>query len=918
MKQNFRRWPILIVLFIAGPLAPVTAQNALPNGDDSATVSCQHGVEFEKRGKLDSALILYSRCYQIRKRNGDIAGCATALESMGNLSFRMCAYRKAILCYQEGLAFYQSTQNDRGTGAMLNNLGLAFLTIGVYDTALQVLQRCLTFVEQRGNKYAIADACTNIGNVYVGRSDFQEAIPLYTRAAKLREEIGDSIGLSKAYNNMGVCHFYRDENEQALVYFERVLQMREQLRDTLNLSSVLLNLGLIQSRRGRYASAVRYFNRSIESALRIQDRHSMLVAESGLGTVYLEMGDYRKALDCHLRSVASAEELEIAALLAAALQNVGSTYARLGDMDRCQQYYQQSLRVSEDLGDKRMMAGNLIELGAHFESQGDLVNARAKYTAGLRLSQEVENPTGIGMAKCRLAGLNVHAGAYDAALEDYGQALNIFEQIGDVRNAAWVRRSVGNMFRSTGDLGGAILSLQLSLDAATSIGALAEMRDTELGITDLAAAMGDYKTAYEHFRSYGALRDTLINERTRLQIHELTARYDQARLEKDIAILQRDKQERSLVLLRQSEELRARGLETVQNIQRIRILTQDKEIQALKLDSSDAAMRLVQVEKERMINQAALWRKSDELKSARLETAHVQLFSLFIFTVLLIVIGLLAIRQARTKRREAALRAESAEFATRAALAESHRLIAERERREKEMQRNLSRQLVQTQEQERARIASDLHDGLGHEFIMINNLSANALHHLEDPARLRSCLHQVATMTEEAIQNIREISHNLRPSGLDRAGLTETLWGMLHDVRESTAIHVDAQIDMIDGCIGSEEAITIYRIVQEATSNVIKHARATTLRVHVRHAINTIDIAIEDDGCGFVIPDSESMESNHNGIGLSGMRERVRLLSGSLNVISNPGTGTRIAISIPLHTIDNDYDRMISEAVHET
>lgn len=212
-------------------------------------------------------------------------------------------------------------------------------------------------------------------------------------------------------------------------------------------------------------------------------------------------------------------------------------------------------------------------------------------------------------------------------------------------------------------------------------------------------------------------------------------------------------------------------------------------------------------------------------------------------------------------------------------------------KKETEVQREFSRRLLDSQEQERKRIAAELHDSLGQDLVIIKNRADNELQRSETPA---SRLDEISSVASEAIQNVREISYNLRPYQLDRMGLTRALQSITTRIAQSSAIVFSIDVQNIDGLLPRELEIHLYRIVQEAANNIIKHSGATEACFTVARTQDAITVDISDKGKGF----DQAMQTG--GLGLRGITERVAILSGTLSLSSSLGSGTKIVINIPI------------------
>ena len=221
-------------------------------------------------------------------------------------------------------------------------------------------------------------------------------------------------------------------------------------------------------------------------------------------------------------------------------------------------------------------------------------------------------------------------------------------------------------------------------------------------------------------------------------------------------------------------------------------------------------------------------------------------------------------------------------------------------KRDRAVQRVVSRRLLESQESERKRIAGELHDGLGQDLLVIKN---RALLGLQEPGlnhRTADHLDEISRLASHTLEEVREISRNLRPYQLDRLGLTRALRAMITGVSQATSLPIRAELDPLDGLLPASLEIHLYRIVQELLNNVVRHSHASMARVGALHQASRLALCVEDDGCGF---DAGALARAQapDGLGLTDIVERVRLLGGTARCISRPAGGTRWAIDIPVN-----------------
>ncbi len=199
-------------------------------------------------------------------------------------------------------------------------------------------------------------------------------------------------------------------------------------------------------------------------------------------------------------------------------------------------------------------------------------------------------------------------------------------------------------------------------------------------------------------------------------------------------------------------------------------------------------------------------------------------------------------------------------------------------------QQEFSQQLIKTQEEERTRIAKDLHDGVGQQITLLKMKAQNS-----DQTELSSLAHN-------ALEEVRSISRDLYPVTLKKLGLTDSIEQLLLELDEETDLFVSVEIDDVNTNFNETESLNFYRFIQESVNNVLKHANAKTLIVNIRKQSDGIKVLIKDNGQGFEV----SKMIKQNSLGLKTMAERISMLQGNLSIKSKSEEGTSILVQIPV------------------
>jgi signal transduction histidine kinase/ligand-binding sensor domain-containing protein len=220
-------------------------------------------------------------------------------------------------------------------------------------------------------------------------------------------------------------------------------------------------------------------------------------------------------------------------------------------------------------------------------------------------------------------------------------------------------------------------------------------------------------------------------------------------------------------------------------------------------------------------------------------------------------------------------------------------------RRERAVQTAYAHRLIVSQEEERKRIAAELHDSLGQDLLVIKNRALLGLQQTAAAPNSTEQFNEISRMASHTLEEMREISRNLRPYQIDRLGLTKALESMVAGVSRGAALRCVGEFDSIDGWLPGQFEIHFYRIAQELLNNVVKHSDASECRIKVKRQDRQIILTVEDDGRGFDHAATLELTAAQRGLGLSDITERVRILGGTWQCNSGPGHGARWRIEIP-------------------
>ncbi|HEY7589442.1 MAG TPA: sensor histidine kinase [Candidatus Limnocylindrales bacterium] len=211
--------------------------------------------------------------------------------------------------------------------------------------------------------------------------------------------------------------------------------------------------------------------------------------------------------------------------------------------------------------------------------------------------------------------------------------------------------------------------------------------------------------------------------------------------------------------------------------------------------------------------------------------------------------------------------------------------------------RRLGRRMMEVREDERGRIARDLHDIVGQALAGARLMLISIREGLEPTAAIR--VQDTVAALDQAMAAVRTFSTELRPDVLENLGLESAIRWHVYRVARDSGIEASFDTSEVPPKLGRDLELACYRVCQEALANVVRHAGARSVRVRLAHRPRELELTVTDDGIGFDVASAQRRADAGDSLGLDAMAERVRLVDGSVAIVSSPGAGTSVTATFP-------------------
>jgi signal transduction histidine kinase len=627
------------------------------------------------------------------------------------------------------------------------------------------------------------------------------------------------------------------------------------------------------------------------------------------GTNFMSMSEYESAIECFTEALVINQRLKVDYDLSSNYQNIGSCYSFMGNYVKALDFQQRSLTINEKYSDKEAISASFINIGNIYNYLKEYDKAMEYFTKGEMVATEIGNKYNLFSALYNIGAIFIRQHKYEAGVPYYEKSLLICREIGNASGEAYCNLNLGIIYSNLNKPAETGAYLQKCIEYATTTSddvllakALSEMTNIEpfyrlktpasadkvpeYWSDDLALLTtvlrlfqktksledeettwnkmstyyekkGDFPKAYEAFKNYVAIRDSSNGDEIKKQITRKEIQYEF------------DKKETQLKFEQQltAEQLEKEKLLTIQQRLDLSIKDQALTISNKEKDLQRLAYLQEKAEKQEKEQLLSLAEKDKQLQAADIATLakekalQIQTLARQNALIGLLLAGLAALL----------LAALSFYLWQRQKLA----------KKEAVSQQQFTQQLFENTEEERGRIARDLHDSVSHELLSLKR-------------SMTAQNNDAAQKIDHIIDDIRQISRNLHPVMLESIGLKLSLETLCEQYMEHEQLFIAHEIDYHKQLTPRME-LQIFRIVQEALTNTIKYAGANAAKLTIRTPEkDALRIEIEDNGKGFNV---EKTLNSGKSFGLNSILQRSKAIGAAAKIVSTE-KGTLITVQI--------------------
>ncbi|MDO8998368.1 MAG: sensor histidine kinase [Bacteroidota bacterium] len=600
-------------------------------------------------------------------------------------------------------------------------------------------------------------------------------------------------------------------------------------------AAALNNIGFVYHLRGQIPTAINYFKKGLKINEELNVPKEIANSLSNLGAIYDQQAQPGQALEYLIRALEIQKKIGAKEGMAYSLNNISAIYQRQGQTEKTLETLHESLKLQEEQGNKHGVATALNNLGALYSQIGHNNEALDYYNKSLKIRENLNDLQGIATCLHNIGYIYETRNNRKLALDFNFRGLKIFQEIGDTRGVANLFHNIAAIYEKEGDLKEAVKYYHRAITIHDSTGDKRGLSNSlnNMGLTLLK--MGNPKKGREY--TVKGLEAAIKGR----YVESIRASY--------FGLSKIDSALGNYAVSLANFKTFIKYRDSVSNEQTKKAAIK-KQLQ-YDYEKKEGAMKLRQ-------------EKKDALQLAEMKRQNLINWVVVIAGALLLLISFLLFNRYSLKQR--------------------NKFQLELTRRQKQQ----ADAVIDTQESERKRIAEDIHDSLGH---LLSTIKLNI-------QTINSNENQVLAsinLLNQASEEIRNITFNLMPQTLEEGGLVLALKELVTKLTLSGIVKVNLHVHNLEKFVLEKQSqFNIYRIIQEAVNNILKHADASEINIQLIGLDGHISIMIEDDGKGFTVG------KKNTGRGLKNIVTRSLWLKGSLNIDSTPGKGTTITSEIPV------------------
>lgn len=492
------------------------------------------------KNNFDSALFHAKKALNLAENSGEDTIHFASVINIGDVYLNEKAYDIAKEYYFAALSLSASNRNSKYADA-LTNIGTVLFYEQKLDEAAKYFNEALVIYRQHGDLEGSANCLNNLGVIHYMYGDSESAFKNYEKAIEIKKEAGNNKDYANALSNMAIIYQESGNYDKATEKYIESINTFKRIKNHKKAADLYNNLGLLMKDKGNNSSALKYYKKAefIYDSLNMINEKSTLY--NNLGNLYTDQGAYKKAVKYYSDAIDIKKQLKDSLGQAVMLHNLAGIYEEMGNTKQALELYKNSLTLKKQTGNIKGIVTTLINIANIYTGQNNIVIAEQNYNEALSLAKEYNLDEEKARLLHNLGVLYEGKGNYDKALNFYFKSLSL-KQGYSPKGIAQTMLNIGNIYKIKDQYDKAKQYIEQSLELSIENDFT---RLTMLGYKNLSEInhlTGNCTEALNLYIKHSAIKDSIYSYENRQRLFELQARYESEAKEKEIQLLNKQKE----------------------------------------------------------------------------------------------------------------------------------------------------------------------------------------------------------------------------------------------------------------------------------------------------------------------------------------------------------------------------------------
>ncbi len=700
--------------------------------------------------------------------------------------------------------------------------------------------------------------------------------------------------------------YYRTDSAKTYNYALKAKLEAEKAGYKMGIADAISAMAMYHSSTTNFNKTILLFDKANAIYNSINEENKIATNYNYIGTMYKLVNKYNEALAYSKKAEQVHRRNKNLSELVNDLIDIGSIYSETDRKKEALNYYYEALNYNSQLNDETQRARLLINTANILREQKNYSEASKYYDKAIYTFNNVNDKVNVGIANVNLAIVYAEQFKYTQAISTIEKAVDAFIVAKFDRGVIFGYNNIGGIYLRKGDYTNGLSSLQKAKDASiksnnfslmatilenqayalTKLGRYKEAEklfieaenearknNNRTGVfgniydhwSMLDSAQNNFKEAYFHRRLFTQIKDSTQNATLSKQVNELQIKYETERKERQIENLSRENTINQL-------ELNKTKLENSNKQLALNTSELNNKNKSLQLKEKESQLVNEVLRTGAKQQEVSLLSKENIIQKLAISQKNTLLAVTLILFFAIIIIGFLFYNRYKLKQET---------------------ILAQEKAAQREL---ITKAVIDAEENERKRIASDLHDGVGQMFSAVKMNLNGLLSRIEMPrAEDQFLAEKTLALVDESCKEVRVISHKMMPNFLLKSGIAADIKSFIDKI-DAESLKINFETEGFGNQLEYNEEVILYRVIQELVNNVIKHSQANTMSIALKKSKSHIYLALADNGNGFDYSKIEQFE----GLGLKNLKIRVDYLKGIIKYGPNNPKGTKVTVEIPI------------------